>query len=77
MDPADTPEHVARFISQNWSYGFADFPYSGDASELENLSDMDSMAVKMTVDNLDIGGTTFVYLEQYLADVSNFVGYRM
>ena len=38
---------------------------------------MDSMAVKMNVDNLDIGGTSFVYLEQYLVDVSNLVGYRM
>ena len=50
MDPATAPEHVARFLEQNWSYGFANFPYSGDPSELENLSDFDSMAVKMTVD---------------------------
>ena len=50
MNPADTPEHVTRFVDQNWSYGFADYPFSGDPSDLENLSDMDSMAVKMTVD---------------------------
>ena len=30
MDPAGAPEHVARFMSQNWSYGLADYPYSGD-----------------------------------------------
>ena len=50
MDPDSTPEHVKRFTNQNWSYGFSNYPYSGDSSELENLSDMDSMAVKMTVD---------------------------
>ena len=43
---------------------------------LENLSDVDSMALKMAVDEFKMGGVPLVYLEQYLVDVSNFVGYQ-
>ena len=50
MDPAGAPEHVTRFLMENWAYGLADYPYSGEPKDLHNLSDMDSMAVKMTVD---------------------------
>ena len=44
--------------------------------EIENLSDLNSMAVKMAVDEYGSGGVAFIYLEQYLVDVGNYIGYQ-
>jgi len=75
-DPIGIPYHVTLFQAENWAFAFADYPYSGDPMVLENLSDVDSMALKMAVDEFKMGGVPLVYLEQYLVDVSNFVGYQ-
>ena len=71
-DPTDIPEHVTLFQNENQSYSFAKFPYSGDPIELENLSDFDSIDLKMAIAYL---GKDFVHLEYYLADIRNMVGY--
>ena len=49
-DPIGIPYHVTLFQAENWAFAFADYPYSGDPMVLENLSDVDSMALKMAVD---------------------------
>ena len=76
QDLLGAPDHVTKFQTQNWAYGFADYPYSGDPMEIENLSDLNSMAVKMAVDEYGSGGVAFIYLEQYLVDVGNYIGYQ-
>ena len=50
MDPIDLPNHVTLFQKENWAFSFADYPYSGDPTVLENLSDVDSIALKMAID---------------------------
>ena len=74
-DPAGIPKHVADFQKESWSYSFTKYPFSGDPIELENLSDFDSIAIKLAIARFRKGGMAFVHLEQYLADVSNMVGY--
>ena len=63
MDPIGIPNHVTLFQAENWTFAFADYPYSGDPMVLENLSDVDSMALKMAVDEFKMGGVPLVYLE--------------
>ena len=56
------------------SYSFTRYPYSGNPAELENVSDLDAIALKMAIALLGKGGMALVHLEQYLADVANMVG---
>ena len=48
-DPVNIPDFVKLFQNESWSYCFAKYPYSGDPIELENLSQLDSMALKMAI----------------------------
>ena len=45
-DPTGIPVHVSKFQNESWSYSFTKYPYSGDPAELENLSDLDAIAIK-------------------------------
>ena len=74
-DPTDIPEHVTLIQNQSSSYSFTRYPYSGNPAELENVSDLDAIALKMAIALLGKGGMALVHLEQYLADVANMVGY--
>ena len=62
-DPVDIPEHVTLIQNACKSYCFTKFPYSGDPNELENLSEFDSIALKLAIARLGKGGMGLVYLE--------------
>ena len=48
-DPANIPNFVKLFQNSSWSYSFANYPYSGDPMELENLSDLACIAINMAI----------------------------
>ena len=41
------PIHVKLIMKASWTYALAAFPFSGNQDELENLSDIDSIAINL------------------------------
>ena len=60
-DDSNTPEHVTRIHNASWTWQLGPYPLE-DPNDLENLSDMDCLAINFAVNN-QTSNDKFVYLE--------------
>ena len=72
-DPSNIPGHVARIRDSSWTYAIAPIQDTDDPNELENLPDLDSIAINFARDNWNISKNQLIYLDWFVVDVANMI----
>ena len=73
-DPSSIPNHVNSFREACWTHAVTPHPFSGDQIDLENLSDLDSMAINLGIDEWRKGKKkTLINLQWLVVDIANEV----